>query len=79
MDGVRLKVEGASYPYKASVIKYHNDYPEISEARKIEAQVGMENCKIAFFLGRTELLGSAPARTRRRRWGPSRRGARPMP
>ena len=57
MDGVRLKVEGASYPYKASVIKYHNDYPEISEARKIEAQVGMENCKIAFFLGRTELLG----------------------
>jgi LysM repeat protein len=57
MAGVRLKVEGASYPYDASVIQYHGDYPEIAEARKIAAQVGLENCKIAFFLGHTELLG----------------------
>jgi LysM repeat protein len=57
MAGVRLKVEGASYPYKDSVVTYHDDYDEIAEARQIAAQVGIENCKIAFFLGRTELLG----------------------
>jgi hypothetical protein len=57
MAPVRLKVEGASYPYDPSVILYHRDYDEIKEAREIAAQVGIENCKIAFFLGRTELLG----------------------
>jgi LysM repeat protein len=57
MANVRLKVEGASYPYKASVVQYHGDYDEIAEARQIATQVGIENCKIAFFLGRTELLG----------------------
>ncbi len=57
MAPVRLKVEGASYPYDPTVIVYHRDYDEIAEARKIAAQVGIENCKIAFFLGRTELLG----------------------
>jgi LysM repeat protein len=57
MAPVRLKVEGASYPYDSTVITYHRDYDEIAEARKIAAQVGIENCKIAFFLGRTELLG----------------------
>jgi hypothetical protein len=54
---LRLKVEGAVYPYDASVIKYHRDYDEVAQARLIAAQVGMENCKAAFFLGRTELLG----------------------
>jgi LysM repeat protein len=57
MAPVRLKVEGASYPYDPSVVVYHSDYSEISEARQIAGQVGIENCKIAFFLGRTELLG----------------------
>jgi LysM repeat protein len=57
MAPVRLKVEGASYPYDPSVIVYHRDYDEIAEARQIAAHVGIENCKIAFFLGRTELLG----------------------
>ena len=57
MANVRLKVEGASYPAQGLVVQYHNDYDEIAEARKIAAQVGIENCKIAFFLGRTELLG----------------------
>lgn len=57
MAGVRLKVEGASYPYDASVIVYHPDYSEIAQARAIAKEVGIENCKIAFFLGRTELLG----------------------
>lgn len=57
MAPVRLKVEGASYPYDPSVITYHRDYDEIAEARAIAKQVGIENCKIAFFLGRTELLG----------------------
>jgi LysM repeat protein len=54
---LRRRVEGASYPYDASKIVYHNDYTEIAQARQIRRHVGMENCKAAFFLGHTELLG----------------------
>jgi LysM repeat protein len=57
MAPLRLRVEGATYPYDASAIVYHSDYSEIAQARMIAAQVGLENCKVAFFLGRTELLG----------------------
>ncbi len=57
MAPLRLRVEGASYPYDPSVIAYHPDYTEIAQARAIAARVGIENCKVAFFLGRTELLG----------------------
>ena len=54
---LRRRVEGASYPYDASKIVYHTDYNEIAQARQIRRHVGMENCKAAFFLGHTELLG----------------------
>ena len=54
---LRLRIEGASYPYDPSVITYHDDYPEVAKAQAIAAQVSMENCKAAFLLGRTELLG----------------------
>jgi hypothetical protein len=54
---LRQRVEGASYPYNASKIVYHPDYTEIAQARAIRRAVGMENCKAAFFLGHTELLG----------------------
>jgi LysM repeat protein len=57
MKAVRRKVEGADYPYDASVIVYHSDYPEVAKAREIAKAVGIENCKVAFFLGHTELLG----------------------
>ena len=54
---LRRRVEGATYPYDASKIVYHPDYTEIAQARQIRRHVGMENCKAAFFLGHTELLG----------------------
>jgi LysM repeat protein len=56
-DALRSKVEGAAFPYKEDVVVYHNDYDELADARKIRDQVGMANCKAAFFLGHTELLG----------------------
>jgi hypothetical protein len=54
---LRRRIEGASYPYDASKIVYHPDYNEIAQARAIRRAVGMANCKAAFFLGHTELLG----------------------
>jgi hypothetical protein len=55
---LREKVEGGVYPYDPTVVYYHNDYPQLAEAQQIAHEVGMENCKAAFFLGRTELLGA---------------------
>jgi LysM repeat protein len=60
---VRRQVEGGDYPYDASVVQYHPDYPMITPARAIVhggangPGVGMANAKAAFFLGHTELLG----------------------
>jgi Domain of unknown function (DUF4157)/LysM domain len=54
---LRQQVEGASYPYDPSVVKYHSDYAEYNEAKQIDAKVGHENAKAAYFLGHTELLG----------------------
>ena len=56
-DALRSKVEGAAFPYKEDVVFYHGDYKQLETARKIRDQVGMANCKAAFFLGHTELLG----------------------
>jgi LysM repeat protein len=75
---LRQTVEGGAYPYDASVVKYHSDYTdELAQARLIRDQVGIENCKAAFFMGRTELLGLGPASssaaplTGISQWGPS--------
>jgi LysM repeat protein len=54
---LRRRVEGATFPYDASKVVYHPDYTEIAQARAISRVVGMQNCKAAFFLGHTELLG----------------------
>jgi LysM repeat protein len=54
---LRQRIEGASFPFDASKIVYHQDYTEIAQARAIASAVGMANCKAAFFLGHTELLG----------------------
>lgn len=54
---LRARVEGAPLPYLAAAVVYHPDYSEISEAWLIVAQVGIDNAKAAYFLGRMELLG----------------------
>jgi len=54
---LRERVEGGQYPYHASSIYYHPDYPEYKEAKDIVNIVGINNAKAAFFLGHTELLG----------------------
>jgi LysM repeat protein len=56
-EPLRKRIEGGSFAYKASKVVYHSDYSEIKQARAIAKAVGMENCKAAFFLGHTELLG----------------------
>jgi LysM repeat protein len=53
----RLIIEGASYPFSASEVVYHGDYKQIAQARQIEAEVGMNNIKAAYFLGHVELIG----------------------
>ncbi|HXB64547.1 MAG TPA: DUF4157 domain-containing protein [Solirubrobacteraceae bacterium] len=58
---LREKVEGGSYPYDAGVVLYHSDYPELAQARQVAAVAGMDNCKAAYFMGRTELLGLGPS------------------
>ncbi|WP_088240835.1 eCIS core domain-containing protein [Calothrix rhizosoleniae] len=60
---IRRQVEGRDYPYKSSVVHYHPDYREYADARDIvngrsgQPGVGIENAKVAFFMGHTELLG----------------------
>ena len=56
-EPLRVRVEGAKYPYKASVVQAHSYYGETADAQKIANKVGMPNAKAAYFLGHTELLG----------------------
>jgi LysM repeat protein len=53
----RLIIEGASYPFDATQVVYHPDYPQLREARQIETEVGINNIKAAYFLGQVELIG----------------------
>jgi LysM repeat protein len=53
----RLIIEGAAYPFDATQVVYHQDYPQLTQARQIEAQVGINNIKAAYFLGQVELIG----------------------
>ena len=53
----RLIIEGASFPFDATKVVYHADYPQLAQARQIEAEVGINNIKAAYFLGHVELMG----------------------
>jgi hypothetical protein len=57
MAPVREQVEGARYPYDASVVEDSGYYDQLADANKIDAEVGRQNSKAAFFLGHVELLG----------------------
>jgi hypothetical protein len=54
---LRAQVEGAAFPYDATVVVPHGYYGEYAQARDIDTQVGRANTKAAYFLGHTELLG----------------------
>ncbi|HEX4859933.1 MAG TPA: LysM peptidoglycan-binding domain-containing protein, partial [Rhizomicrobium sp.] len=54
---LRQKVEGAVYPYDEAAVVDHGYYGELAQAQAIDAKVGHENAKAAFFLGHVELLG----------------------
>jgi hypothetical protein len=61
---LRATVEGGSFPYSAAAIPPINHYAQIAQARNLEAQVGVENLRAAYFLGHTDLIGfptQAPA------------------
>lgn len=66
MNRLRARIEGGEFPHDASVVQYHQDYAQVSEARDIVAVVGMPNAKSAFFLGHTELLGLGTGTARSR-------------
>ena len=53
----RTVIEGATYPYKASLVTYHGDYDQVKQAQDIEKIIGNTNAKAAYFLGHTEYLG----------------------
>ncbi|MFI5385014.1 MAG: DUF4157 domain-containing protein [Fimbriimonadales bacterium] len=57
MAPLRTRVEGATLPYNAAAVRSHGYYGVMAEARQIVNQVGIENAKVAFFMGHTELLG----------------------
>lgn len=59
--GLRQLVEGGAFPYDASAVVYHGDYPQRAQAQQIVAQVGLDNVKAAFFLGRVDMLGIGPS------------------
>lgn len=57
MAPLREQVEGKKYDYKDSVVKDSSYYDQLSDAAKIDSEVGHENARAAFFLGHVELLG----------------------
>jgi len=54
---LRQQVEGAVLPYDASAVIDHGYYDQLADAQQIDAKVGHQNAKAAFFLGQVELLG----------------------
>ncbi len=60
-EALRASVEGSAMPFDASVIPTISHYDQIAQARQIEARVGTEELKAAYFLGHTELIGVGPA------------------
>jgi hypothetical protein len=57
MSGVRQQVEGGKYDYDAGIVGDVSYYDQLSDASKIDVEVGRPNSKAAFFLGHVELLG----------------------
>jgi hypothetical protein len=53
----RAVIEGSALPYDPSVVFYHSEYSQITQATNIRNTIGNNNCKAAYFLGHTELLG----------------------
>jgi hypothetical protein len=57
MAPLRQQVEGGAMPYDATAVKDSAYYDQLADATQIDAKVGHENSKAAFFLGQVELLG----------------------
>jgi hypothetical protein len=57
MAPLRQQVEGGAMPYDATAVKDHGYYDQLADATQIDAKVGHDNAKAAFFLGQVELMG----------------------
>lgn len=53
----RAVIEGGSYTLDMSKVCNHTYYGNLPEAERIAGAVGMNNVKLAYFLGQTEYLG----------------------
>lgn len=60
-EALRASVEGSAMAFDPSVIPAISHYDQIAQARQIEARVGTEELKAAYFRGHTELIGVGPA------------------
>jgi len=56
-EDLRRNVEGGIEPFDATVIPPISHYDQIVEARKIRDEVGEQNMRAAYFLGRSDLIG----------------------
>lgn len=57
---LRETVEGAPYPYDASVIPAWHGYAQVTQFEDIVAEVGEENARAAYFRGLTDRIGLGP-------------------
>jgi hypothetical protein len=57
---LRETVEGAPYPYDASVIGAWTGYTQVSQFEQIVSEVGEENARAAYFRGLTDRIGLGP-------------------
>jgi hypothetical protein len=57
---LRETVEGAPYPYDASVIGTWSGYTQVSQFEQIVSEVGEENARAAYFRGLTDRIGLGP-------------------
>lgn len=54
---LRSNIEGADYPYDASVIPAHSGYDQMDQFERIANQVGEENARAAYFKGEVDKIG----------------------
>lgn len=54
---LRQEIEGAVYPYDASVIPAHSGYAQMDQFARMTNQVGEENAKAAYFKGEVDKIG----------------------
>jgi hypothetical protein len=57
MAPLRQQVEGGPMPYDATAVIDSGYYDQLADANQIDAKVGHQNAKAAFFLGQVELMG----------------------